>query len=63
VLTSDWAPVEPAASVEIRVGQTPDQVVAALGEPTKKVKTGNREIYYYEDMKLVFVGGRVKDIQ
>ena len=55
------APTAPPA--EVSIGQTPDQVVAALGEPTKKAKVGTKEIYYYKDMKVIFVNGKVKDVQ
>jgi hypothetical protein len=55
------APTAPPA--EVSIGQTPEQVVAALGEPTKKAKVGTKEIYYYKDMKVIFVNGKVKDVQ
>lgn len=55
---------EPAASPPtVSVGQTPDQVVAALGQPLKKAKVGSKEIYYYKDLKVTFVNGKVKDVQ
>jgi hypothetical protein len=56
-------PVEEAAPATVSVGQTPDQVVAALGQPTKKAKLGTKEIYYYKDLKVVFMNGKVKDVQ
>jgi hypothetical protein len=49
--------------VEIKVGQTPEQVVAALGQPLKKAKTSTREIYFYKDLKITFVNGKVKDVE
>ena len=56
-------PPEEAAPATVSVGQTPDQVVAALGQPTKKAKVGAKEIYYYKDVKVVFEKGKVKDVQ
>ncbi len=56
-------PPPPAEAPTVEVGQTPDQVIAALGQPTKKAKVGTKEIYYYKDLKVVFVGGKVKDVQ
>jgi hypothetical protein len=47
----------------VELGQTPDQVKAALGAPDKVVKLGPKEIYVYKDMKVVFVDGKVSDVQ
>jgi hypothetical protein len=38
-------------------------VVAALGQPVKKAKVGTKDIYYYKDLKVTFVNGKVKDVQ
>jgi len=59
------APIEaPAAPpAEVSLGQTPAQVVATLGEPAKKAKVGTKDIYFYKDMKVTFVNGKVTDIQ
>src|SRR5882724_7549789 len=56
-------PAEEAAPATVSIGQTPEQVVAALGQPTKKAKVGTKEIYYYKDLKVVFMNGKVKDVQ
>jgi hypothetical protein len=45
------------------VGQTKDVVVATWGQPTKTVKLTGKEIYYYPDMKVTFVAGKVSDVQ
>ena len=47
----------------VALGQTPDEVVAALGQPLRKAKLGTKEIYFYKDLKVSFVNGKVKDIQ
>ena len=41
-------PVEapPPPPAEVSLGQTPDEVVAALGQPTKKAKIGTKEITF-----------------
>jgi len=62
------APIEPPPPpppdpAEVAEGQTIEQVVAALGQPQKKAKVGTKEIYYYKDLKVTFVNGKVKDIQ
>ena len=41
----------------------PDQVEAAMGKPEKKVTLGSKVIYYYKDMKVIFLSGKVSDVQ
>jgi hypothetical protein len=53
----------PPAPPTIAIGQTRDQVVAILGQPTKMAKGPNKEIYFYPDMKVILVNGKVTDIQ
>jgi hypothetical protein len=47
----------------VSLGDTKDKVVADLGEPRKIAKVGPREIYFYQDLKVTFVGGKVTDVQ
>jgi hypothetical protein len=55
---------EPAAPPKtIAVGQTPEQVTAAMGQPEKIVKLAKKEIYYYKDLKVIFTAGKVSDVQ
>jgi hypothetical protein len=56
----EQAPAEP---VNIEKGMTTDQVEAAMGKPEKKVNLGTKTIYYYKDMKVIFLGGKVSDVQ
>jgi outer membrane protein assembly factor BamE (lipoprotein component of BamABCDE complex) len=49
--------------VSIEKGMTVDQVEAAMGKPEKKVTLGNKVIYYYKDMKVIFLSGKVSDVQ
>ncbi len=51
----------PAASIEL--GQTIGQVVAALGQPEKLADPGNEEIYTYKNLKVIFLNGKVADVQ
>jgi hypothetical protein len=53
----------PPAPKTISLGQTPTQVSAILGPPQKIAHLGAKEIDYYPDMKVVFVNGKVTDIQ
>ncbi len=56
-------PPDDAPPKTISLGQTKDQVVANLGQPEKVVKLGTKEIYYYKDLKVTFVSGKVSDVQ
>jgi hypothetical protein len=55
------APASEPANIEM--GQTVDQVTAALGTPTKVVNLGVKKIYVYKDMKVTFKDGKVSDVQ
>lgn len=59
----DQPPQQQAEPASIDKGMTPDQVEAALGKPEKKVTLGPKMIYYYKDMKVIFLSGKVNDVQ
>lgn len=48
---------------QIEMGQTPDQVRGALGQPDKTVNLGPKQIWVYKDLKVTFLNGRVVDVQ
>jgi hypothetical protein len=52
-----------ASTKSVDLGQTPTQVEAALGKPDKIVNLGSKMIYVYKDMKIIFVEGKVSDVQ
>jgi hypothetical protein len=54
---------QPAATVNISVGQTMDQVKAALGEPLKTVNLGTKQILVYKDLKVTLLKGKVTDVE
>lgn len=56
-------PPPPADPKTVSLGQKPDEVIAALGQPEKIVKLGAKQTYYYKDMKVIFVNGKVTDVQ
>jgi len=56
-------PPPPPDPVSVSLGQTIDQVTAALGQPVKKAKIGAKDIYVYKDMKITFTNGKVTDVQ
>jgi hypothetical protein len=56
-------PQQQAEPQTIEKGQSPDQVVAAIGKPDKIVNLGAKQLYIYKDMKITFVNGKVSDVQ
>jgi hypothetical protein len=61
--TAPAAPVAPAAPASVELGQTTDQVQAAMGAPTRIANLGAKVIYYYNGMKVTFKDGKVSDVQ
>jgi hypothetical protein len=55
--------VPPPATATIQLGQSIDQVKAALGQPEKIVDLGKKQIYVYKDLKITFIDGKVSDVQ
>jgi hypothetical protein len=53
----------PGAPPTIQLGQTIDQVQAALGIPLRVANLGPKIIYYYNGMKVIFMDGKVSDVQ
>lgn len=47
----------------ISIGQTPDQVIAAAGQPTRIIDLGAKKTFIYPDMKVIFMNGTVSDVQ
>jgi outer membrane protein assembly factor BamE (lipoprotein component of BamABCDE complex) len=48
---------QPPATVQL--GQTPDQVVAILGQPIGMTGAGRRKVYSYKDMMIAFTDDKV----
>ena len=44
----------PAAKNPLTVGQTPDEVIAILGQPVNIVDMGTKKIYVFKDLKVTF---------
>ena len=47
----------------IQMGMSPDQVQGALGQPSKVVNLGPKQIFVYKDLKVTFLNGKVVDVQ
>jgi hypothetical protein len=56
-------PPPPADPKTLSIGQTIDQVVSNFGQPEKIVKLAAKQIYYYKDMKVTFVNGKVSNVE
>jgi hypothetical protein len=56
-------PAAPASPAVVELGQTPDQVQAAMGPPARVANLGAKVIYYYNGMKITFMNGKVSDVQ
>lgn len=61
--TQEGTEEPPPETPTIRIGQTIDEVVAALGKPDTIVDLGAKQIYKYKDLKVTFVNGKVSDVQ
>jgi|GEM_PF-2936115 len=56
-------PSTQSSTQTIAIGQTIDQVTSTMGPPAQIVDLGSKKIYKYPDMKVIFVGGKVNDVQ
>jgi hypothetical protein len=52
-----------SSSGEVAKGQTPEQVRAILGAPSKIADLGAKVIYFYPQLKVVFTNGKVSEVQ
>lgn len=52
-----------SAPRSLELGQTIEQVEAILGKPETIVKLGEKVIYAYKAMKVIFINGKVADVQ
>ena len=60
---SPVAPPPPPPPLTLEVGQTKEQVIAALGQPEKIVGLGTKQILFYRGLKVTLVGGKVTAIE
>lgn len=57
------APAQAPAPAQIQLGQSIDDVVAALGQPEKIVDLGAKKIYVYKDLKITLTNDKLSDVQ
>jgi hypothetical protein len=56
-------PAPAAVSQTVNLGDAPERVVAALGQPKNIVNLGTKQIYVYANLKITFENGKVTDVQ
>jgi hypothetical protein len=54
---------KPAGTVTVTLGQSMAEVKAAMGEPDKVFDLGSKVTYKYKDEKIIFIDGKVADVQ
>jgi hypothetical protein len=54
---------DPQAPKEISLGQSPEQVVAILGQPQKILKSATSQTYIYPDIRVIFTDNKVTDFK
>ena len=57
------APAMSAPTQNISIGQTIQQVVAAMGQPQQIVDLGAKKTYIYPNLKIRFVNGKVSNVE
>lgn len=55
--------VAEASTKTIKLGQTRAEVESILGKPANIIDLGAKVTYVYKDMKIIFVDGKVADVQ
>jgi hypothetical protein len=57
-------PAQAADAPSVNIGDTPQQVIAKIGKPKVILQEGQgKVIYKYKDFKVVFVGGKVAQVE
>ena len=57
------APAPPAQPASVNLGDTVDQVMAALGQPEVIADLNRKLVFLYPDLKVTFIEGRVADVK
>jgi hypothetical protein len=47
----------------VELGQSPAQVESALGKPDQIINLAQKSIYVYPNLKVIFIDGKVSDVQ
>jgi hypothetical protein len=60
---ADPAVASAVQSKTVKLGMSPDEVKQSLGNPDKIVDLGAKQVFIYKDMKVIFIDGKVSDVQ
>jgi hypothetical protein len=52
-----------ASPKSVEIGNTTDEIQSVMGQPDKIINLGARVIHVYKDMKIIYVDGKVSDVQ
>ena len=55
--------IQSVSPKSVELGNTPDEVQSVMGQPDKIINLGERVIHVYKDMKIIYVDGKVSDVQ
>jgi hypothetical protein len=61
--SGDAVSAAPAAPASVELGQSLNQVEGAMGAPQRVARLGPKVIYYYSGMKVIFIDGKVTDVE
>lgn len=61
--TTQPAVIQSVLPKSVELGNTPDEVQSVMGQPDKIINLGPRVIHVYSDMKIIYVDGKVSDVQ
>jgi hypothetical protein len=62
-VVTDPATAPAVESKTVKLGMSTDEVKKSLGNPAKVVDFGAKQVYVYPDMKVIFMDGKVSDVQ
>ena len=62
-VVADPAVASAVQSKTVKLGMSPDEVKQSLGNPDKIVDLGAKQVFIYKDMKVIFIDGKVSDVQ
>jgi hypothetical protein len=62
-VVADPAVASAVQSKTVKLGMSPDEVKQSLGNPDKIVDLGAKQVFIYKDMKIIFIDGKVSDVQ
>jgi hypothetical protein len=56
-------PLEVGTEGQLTLGMTVDEAIEIVGEPNRRVGLGTKTVLTYDDIKLIFVNGKLSEIE